>query len=294
MKTVVYQSFRTANVPAWIDACMQSVRHWADVQGFAYRFYDDRFFDLVPPALRARASRSKLLLADYARLVAARDLLAEGYDRAVWMDADAFVFAPRAFEIPITRGYAFCREVWLDRISFGVPQFQLTVNNSVSVFCQDQQILDFYIDAAGAILASDQELDPFSIGTRFLLKLQRAHRFPLLTTMGMFGPEMALRTLANDGPFLRAYLNYQTSPVYAANLCLSLAASAGGTGTTRSIDETTLANFVRQLQSDEGRSLNHWYDGSYTPREDEFDRPLSRWIATRQALKALTLRARGR
>jgi hypothetical protein len=112
--------------------------------------------------------------------------------------------------------------------------------------------------------------------------------------MGMFGPEMALRTLANDGPFLRAYLNYQTSPVYAANLCLSLAASAGGTGTTRSIDETTLANFVRQLQSDEGRSLNHWYDGSYTPREDEFDRPLSRWIATRQALKALTLRARGR
>ncbi len=42
MKTAVYQSYRTRDVPAWVNRCMQSVRAWADAQPFDYRFIDDR------------------------------------------------------------------------------------------------------------------------------------------------------------------------------------------------------------------------------------------------------------
>lgn len=291
MRTVVYQSFRTSDVPSWIAACLESARAWAAAQGFAYRFYDDTFFDLVPSELRPRASVHKCVLADYARLVAARDLLAEGWDRAIWLDADALVFAPEAFRIPIESGYAFCREVWLDRVAFGKPQFKLTVNNAVSVFCRDQAILDFYLDAADAILRSDQPLTAVSIGTEFLGKLQRARQFPLVASMGIFGPEMAARYLANDGRFLRPYLNFQTSPIYAANLCLSHQAA----GTSAAVwDEPRLLAFIRRLQSDGGKSLNAWFDRGYAPPAHEFERPLSRYIGTRHALRSLVRTVQGK
>src|SRR5882757_9356511 len=143
MKTIIYQSFRTENVPGWIAACMKSVREWAEAKGFAYRFWDDRFFDFVPRELYPRASVNKCVLTDYARLIAAKQLLSEGWDRAVW----------------------------LDRTVLGRPQFRLTVNNSVSVFCKNETIIDFYLEAAGAILRSDRPLTLLSIGTDVLLKL---------------------------------------------------------------------------------------------------------------------------
>ena len=290
MRTVVYQSFRTENVPAWIATCIESVKTWARVQGFDYRFFDDGFFDLVPAEVRPLASEYKCVLADYARLVAARDLLKEGWDRAIWIDADAVVFAPERFTIPITQGYAFCREVWLDRIVSGKPHFNLTVNNAVSVFCRDQAIIDFYLDAANAILRGAEPLTGLSIGTDFLLKLQRARRFPLLTHVGIFGPEMAYRYMRNDGQFLRPYLNFQTSPIYAANLCLSHQSKTTGTTDTKRdwvLNEETLLEFIARLRSDQGESLNRWFDHGYKPTTAEFDRPLSRYIAIRRAFKSL-------
>jgi len=290
MRTVVYQSFRTQNIPPWIAVCIESVKTWTEVQGFEYRFYDDRFFDLVPPEFRARASGHKCVLADYARLVAARDLLKEGWERAIWIDADAVVFAPERFTIPVTQGYAFCREVWLDRVVYGKPQFNLTVNNSVSVFCQDQTIIDFYLDAANAILRGPEPLTGLSIGTDFLLKLHRARRFPLLTHAGIFGPEMAYRYLQDDGRFLRTYLNFQTSPIYAANLCLSHQGETSGFAGEKkgwSLNDQTLLEFIARLRSDRGESLNRWFNHEYTPDASEFDRPLSRYIGVRRAFKSL-------
>jgi hypothetical protein len=298
MRTIVYQSFRTTNVPAWISACMESVRTWAKYQGFEYRFYDDRFFDYIPRDVFARASEHKCIMADYARLVAAKELLSEGWERAIWLDADALVFAPRRFEIPIRSGYAFCREVWLDRVAFKRPQFKLTVNNAVSVFCRDQAIIDFYLDAANAILRSDEPLNALSIGTDFLVKLQRARKFPLLTNVGIFGPEMTYRYLQNDGRFLRPYLNFQTSPIYAANLCLSHHSEVfhfSGTGAEGwTLNEERLLEFIGKLQADEGESLNAWFDDGYKQRGTEFDRPLSRFLATKTALKSLVLSVQGK
>lgn len=274
---------------------MESVRLWAAGQGFAYRFFDDRFFDFVPDDLRERASVHKCILADYARLVAAQQLLAEGWDRVVWLDADALVFAPESFVLSIDSGYAFCREVWLDRITLGQPQFRLTVNNSISIFCRDEAIIDFYLDAAQAILRSQDPLNALSIGTDFLLRLRRARQFPLVTSMGIFGPEMAYRYLQNDGRFLRQYLSYQTSPIYAANLCLSH--QSDGQNATAAVkrliwDEAEMLAFIRRLQSDGGRSLNAWFEPAYSPSSSEFDRPLSRYLGVKYALKSLLSVAR--
>src|SRR6266496_3649181 len=191
MKTVVFQSFRTTDVPAWMNACLATVRSWAAHHRFDYRFWNDSFFDLVPSDLRPRASFHKCLLADFARIVAARNLLSEGYDRAIWVDADVVVFDPENFTIPISEGSAFCREIWLDRVSFGFPQFLLKVNNAVCVLCRGETFSGPYLESARAILAGDAPLTPFSIGTRWLLERHRRVDFPLLTSVGTFGPVMA-------------------------------------------------------------------------------------------------------
>lgn len=297
MKTVVYQSFRRHDVPAWITACMESVEAWAAHHSFEYRFYDDRFFDLVPADVRERASVHKCVLADYARLVAAKQLLKEGWDRAIWLDADALVFSPARFEIPIESGYAFSREVWLDRTAFGKPHFKLNVNNAVAVFCHDEAIIDFYLDSANAILRSDQPLTALSIGTDFLVRLQRARNFPLLTNVGIFGPEMTYRYLQNDERYLRPYLNFQTSPVYAANLCLSHHSEMyhfDGAKSGWLLNEETLLDFISRLQADEGDSLNAWFDQTYQPPEGEFDRSLSRLLGAKSAIKSLVSTVQGR
>ena len=296
MKTVVYQSFRTHDVPAWITACMESVSTWAKQWGYDYRFFDDRFFALVPPELFPRASQHKCILADYARLVAARDLLQEGWDRAIWLDADALVFNPSEFKISVESSYAFCREVWLDRTVFGKPQFKLTVNNAVSVFCRNQTIIDFYLDSARAVLLGTEPLAPTSIGTDFLLKLRRAHAFPLLTQVGIFGPEMTYRYLQDDGRFLRPYLDFQTSPVYAANLCLSHHTTTyrfSGAKSGWILDETKLNEFIQRLLADRGATLNRWHSGAYNAPPAEFDRTLSRFIGSKHALKALLSNVKG-
>jgi hypothetical protein len=292
MKTIVYQSFRTKNVPGWIDACMETVRVWAEKQDFAYRFWDDRFFDFVPTELRARASVHTCLLTDYARLVAARDLLAEGFDRAIWVDADAVVFDPENFKIAITSGYAFCREVWHDLTLFGRPFFKLTVNNSISVFCRDQQIIEPYLKAASAILAGDRPLAAVSIGTEWLHAYRQRNIFPLLTDVGILGPEMMYRYLQDDARFLRPYLRYQTSPVHAVNLCNSkLGTRYRFSGTTRPwvLDNDILCTLIDKLCADNGASLNRHFKDSYAKPRDEFVRPLSlaqHWLRKIQSYSA--------
>jgi len=298
MKTIVYQSFRTENVPAWIDACMTTVRAWAQQQGFDYRFFDDRFFDLVPAELRPRASEHKCLLTDYARLVAAKDLMAEGYDRAIWVDADAVVFNPEKFTIDITSGHAFCREVWHDLTLLGRPFFKLTVNNSISVFCHDQQFIDLYLKEAGEVLRSDRPLSAVSIGTDWLHKRQAQTPSRLLVNVGIFGPEMMYRYLKNDARFLRPYLRHQTSPVYAINLCNSKQGTAyrfAGTSAPWKLDNDSLGSLINQLCADKGASLNRHFSGTRAQPRNEFARPLSRtqdWIRKIQLFGAHKLSIR--
>src|ERR1700737_2412763 len=98
MKTVVHQSYRTHDIPAWLRSCMQSVATWARNQMFEYQFIDDRLFDYVPDWYRRGAGDNVQVVTNLARLLMARSLLAD-YERTIWVDADVLVFDQDAFRI---------------------------------------------------------------------------------------------------------------------------------------------------------------------------------------------------
>lgn len=115
MKTVVIQSFRQRDVPAWVDSCMSSVRAWAGRQGFDYHFIGDEIFDLVPGWFVDKAAGRVSIGTDLGRLRLARNFIDQGYGRTVWLDAAALVFDPAGFNIAVTEGCAFGREVWIQQ-----------------------------------------------------------------------------------------------------------------------------------------------------------------------------------
>ena len=111
MKTLVYQSFRTSDVPGWVTRRMKSVRGWAADRGFDYQFFDDRFFEYAPDWYREKVKHHRLLVGDLARLELGKKFLAEGYDRTIWIDADVIVFDSENFNVDIREDFAFCRNI---------------------------------------------------------------------------------------------------------------------------------------------------------------------------------------
>ncbi len=211
METVVFQSFRRVGVPRWIDRCIASVRDWAAARGYAYRFFGDEIFDLLPDFYRLRTADYIQLRTDLARLLAAAQLLAEGHPRVIWLDADVHIFGPLA--IPDARELYFCREVWDDEVR---------VNNCACVFTQREPFLPFYIAAAQQLMrAAAGKLDPLMVGTRFLTELDRVVPLPKLETIALVAPPVLRDIAAGGGPHLAAYRARFGPVVHAANLCLS-------------------------------------------------------------------------
>jgi hypothetical protein len=217
---------------------MSTVNNWASSLGADYSFIDDHLFDYVPDWYKEKVNNDILPVSDLARLEVAKELLSKGYDRAIWIDADVLVFHPQLFTINITGNYAFCREVWLEKLRWKESLLETLkkgggwhsgscdhrVNNSVAVFVRGNLMLDFYIDACKFIIKDAQgDISRWSVGTYFLTNLYRVHAFPLLNNVGLFSPPV-LRDLANGkGPYLRVQTREFGTPVYAANLCGSSA-----------------------------------------------------------------------
>jgi len=220
VKTVVYQSFRTADVPPWIDACLRSAREWAAARGFEYRFFDDGFFDFCPPWYRQRVEQNILLMSDLARLVAARNLLSDEFERAIWVDADLLVFAPAAFDIETGENFAFNTELWVNREQGKFIGWR-RVNNAVCAFDRRNAFLDFYIDACQRIVrhAGEGPIDRLSVGTDFLTALHKLTLLPLIRSVGTFNPILMEHLARGDAEPMRAYRKFFGHPIGAANLC---------------------------------------------------------------------------
>lgn len=222
MKTVVYQSYRTEDVPGWMTRCLKTVRDWADRKGFDYEFIDDRLFDHVPKWFREKVGGNKVLMSDLARLELARAFLGMGYERTIWVDADLVVFDADRFDIEVTGKYGFCREVWIDRTREGTGLATEHVNNAVTVFMTANSMLDFYIHACKSIVGGRN--GAFSnnvIGTEFLTALHQALRFPLIDNVGLFSPPVANDIAAGGGAMVDAYMKAFGRPLRAGNLCAS-------------------------------------------------------------------------
>ena len=222
MKTIVYQSFRTDDVPPWVESCLRSARDWAAAKEFEYRFFDDAFFEFCPDWYRDRVERNILLMSDLARLVAARRLLDEGFEQAIWIDADLLIFAPRAFEVDAAHDetFAFNTELWVNREQ-GRFMGWWRVNNALCTFARGNAFLDFYIDACQRIVrkAPPGEIDRLSVGTNFLTGLHQLSPLPLLRCAGTFNPILMEHLAHGQLEPLRAYRKYFGRPIGAANLC---------------------------------------------------------------------------
>jgi hypothetical protein len=221
MKTVVYQSYRTRDVPAWLSRCMQSVRSWADAQQFDYRFIDDRFFDYVPEWYRRSAGTNVQVITNLARLLVARELLAAGYERTIWVDADILVFDPEAFRIDVPSDFAFCHEVWVST-GWGATVKQIGVNNSVSVFVRGNCFLDFCIWAHEDLVRRGTQILAHGTSTRLLSALHQAVPFPLLTNVGVLSPAVAHDVRSGVNRRAREYAALHGAPIHAINLGGSL------------------------------------------------------------------------
>ncbi len=229
MKTVVYQSFRTERVPAWISACMATVKAWAAAQGFDYRFYDDAFLARAPEWFREKAQHAMCPVTDLARLIVAKELLAEGYERTVWGDADLLVFDPAALRIRLERGFQLVHEVWLHDDPAGAPRVIHRVNNSVAVFCAGSLHLDFFIDACARIGREREVIGKLDVGTNFLSHLRQVLPFPLLQNVGLLTPALMAEVAgqhAGQPTRLVPYLRAVPAPLAAVNLCGSFQGQA--------------------------------------------------------------------
>lgn len=221
MKTVVYQSYRTHDVPKWIEHCMDSVKAWAASRDYEYRFYDDRFFSYAPEWYRKKVNNDVLLVADLARLVLASKLLNEGYQRTIWIDADVIVFEPARFAIDEIKEYGFCKELWVAPDGKKLKAWP-KVNNAVMVFTEDNNFLSYYIHACQSIVQHKVEVDRRAAGTGFLTALYQLAPFELIHQVGLFSPYL-MKQLAGDQnkKVLSAYAERFRHPIYAANLCAS-------------------------------------------------------------------------
>lgn len=222
MNTIVFQSYRTHNIPRWIKRCLESVQSWAQMSGFTYRLIDDSFLALAPDWYRAKTSEYITLTTDLARLVYARQCLLDGFDRAIWVDADVLVFCPSSLTLDPNLSCGYCREIWVDKEESGAVVPDPKVNNAVCLFTNEAIAhLDSYIDYCYSTIQGLSEIrDGLEVGTRYLSAVHSAKA--LILNVGLINPVIMQAILEEDEDLLARYVEWQGSCVYAANLCHSI------------------------------------------------------------------------
>lgn len=254
LRTIVYQSCRPANVPGWMAEAISSVQNWSRLRGFEYRFFGDEIFDLVPDWYQQKAGAYKQISTDYARLVIARNLLNEGYDRVIWADADVLVFNPEGLDIELSSGCAFGREVWVQLDGKGKLKAYKNVHNAFCCFCKDSTFLDFYAEACLRIIGrSNGRLPPQIVGPKLLTALHNIVGFPLIEQVGMISPLVANDIAAGASQAVMKLSTELRVPLAAANLSASL---VGQTGGKNQVSDAIMERACRKLIKTKGSVLN--------------------------------------
>jgi hypothetical protein len=200
------------------------VEAWAGAAGYDYRYIDDELFDPVPDHLRERLRGQPVVASDLARLLALRAALDEGFEAAVWCDADFLVFDPERLALP-AEPYAVGREVWIeDRGPGRTPRARVKVHNAFLLFRRGNPFLDFCIDAVERLLgAHSGPYSPQFVGPKLLTALHNIVGFPVAERAGMLSPPVIRDLAAGGGPCLDLFRARSPEPVAGANLCASLA-----------------------------------------------------------------------
>ncbi|HET9644982.1 MAG TPA: hypothetical protein VFP68_16870 [Burkholderiaceae bacterium] len=222
-KVAVLQSFRTSDVPEWIALCMNSVRRWAQSQGWEYHLLDDRFLDLPPPWVRQRCGRNLYAVTDVARLIWAQEVLSRDHERVIWADADILVFDPDrlAHHMGHVRGHGFARELFLRLVAGGRTEPQWGINNALMVFDRGDSVLVDYLQACMERLEAvhDRDVPRTALGPALLQQLDDVCSLKLIEGVGLFTPAMLGPFATGRDALMRLYFSHCTVPPAAANLC---------------------------------------------------------------------------
>ncbi len=249
MKTIVFQSYRQSDIPKWIGRCLDSVKHWAHSTGHEYELCGDaKLFEAVGNDFLSSVGPNFRSITNLGRLEFIRSGLAQGYDRAIWLDADVFVFAPDRLDIKIPERYAFAREVWISDAAPGQTVEEHGVNNAACIFAKDEPDLDFLIDVIRYVAKRRNITSNYQVGGDLLKGLRKSLAFNLLNQVGMFSPMVVRALHARDASVLRRQALAFGMPVYAANIC---ATSNHGT-----FDEAFIARAMDSLEKTKGTIVN--------------------------------------
>lgn len=222
--TVVLQSHASPLPHDWLAGCMASVEAWSAAAGFDYVLRGDELFEPIPRPLLNKTATQAVVATDLARLMAAQALLADGYDRVVWCDADFLIFDPDNFRLP-DEPYALGREVWVEPHATKPAKFtaRKQVHNAFLMFRRGNSFLDFYADTAMAMLERcSGPLPPQFIGPKLLTALHNVIQCPVLETAGMLSPAVIREIASEPGAALTLFRQRSPRRPAAANLCSSL------------------------------------------------------------------------
>jgi len=222
MQRVVFQSYRTSNRPEFIQRCLDSVASWASSENLEYRFYGDELFDRVPDWIKDRCGHHVLPMSDFARLVVARELLNEGFDRVLWMDADVVVFDPESMAIPWEEQVAFTREVWIGVDAQKRPTIHFNIANAATLFGPDQRTIEFLLERHERFARQARRMDKLDFGTRPLTAFSKEAAWPEITSVGMASGAVLHDITTGGGAFASALARGSGHPLGGLNLCGSL------------------------------------------------------------------------
>ncbi len=224
VEVLVIQSHRTPIPASWYQPCIDSVRDWAAHRGFAYQWLDDALFEPLPRVIREKTTSQPVVASDLARLYALASALAQGYDCAVWVDADTLVVDESAFELPGDDA-AFGREVWVQR-SGAKLQVYRKIHNAFMSFRRGNSVLEFYRYAAERMLQRHQgPMVPQLIGPKFLSVLHNIIEFPVLESAAMLSPAVIDELLGRSSGALVRFRESSDCAPAAVNLCGSMVVS---------------------------------------------------------------------
>lgn len=249
MDTVLVQSFHD-RPPRWIERCLGSTRAFAQEAGIAYRFVGDTLFDPLPEWILRKTRGRVQVASDLARLILIRDLLVEGWRKAVWLDADVFVFDPArmmaALELP--EGYGFGREAWVQYDAKGRLKAWRGVHNAFTGFAAGNAFLPYYIEAAERILARhDGAMVPQLIGPKLLTALDNMISLPAYWYVNMTSPLVSAGLAAGSSQALDVFRARSGGIPAAVNLCQSY---AGRESDGVHLDDAMMNQVIDRLQKE--------------------------------------------
>ncbi len=224
MSTLIVQSQRAPLPYRFLERCLASVREWTENAGFDYQFLGDELFQFLAPQVLDKTRGRVLIATDIARLQWLQHLLAQGYERVVWLDADVLIFAPDALQLP-EQSFAVGRETWVQAGPKG-PVLHRKVHNAFLQAAAGDSALPFYLQSAQhLVLANTGGMPDQFVGPKLLTALHNVVQFPVCELVNMLPPSVALDRLGKGGPYLTRYHQAYTQAPAALNLCSSAVAS---------------------------------------------------------------------